>query len=94
MIGPDPAVVASTGAWIAMGLGAALVIAAWTAFRGQEIRRMRLNDSGLVLIFAANLVLILVKHGPQHPLEWFLMVVSPIIIAAALWRLSHTHGAR
>ncbi|HYE43219.1 MAG TPA: hypothetical protein VEA15_07475 [Caulobacteraceae bacterium] len=86
----DPYQVGLTGSWFAMGLGAAMVLYAWIAERHDEMRKHRLNDCGLVLIFAANLVLILVKGGPQHALEWFMMFASPIIVAAALWRLSHT----
>ena len=94
MTAPDPNVVAWVGAWIAMGLGAALVIAAWTAYRRFEIRRHRLNDCGFVLIFSAFLVLAVVKGGPQGPLEWVVTIASPVMIALALWRLFHTTEAR
>jgi len=90
----DPYQVGLTGSWFAMGLGAAMVLYAWIAERHDEMRKHRLNDCGLVLIFAANLVLIMIRGGPRHGLDWFMAVVSPLIIAAALWRLFHTTPAK
>ena len=94
MTAPDPNMTAYVGSWIAMGLGAALLISAWIVFRRHEIRRHRLNDCAFVLIFGAFLVLTLVDGGPQQPLEWVVAIASPIMIAAALWRLFHTHEAK
>jgi len=91
---PDPNATAYVGAWIAMGLGAAMVIAAWTAYRRFEIRRHRLNDCGFVLIFSAYLVLTLVRGGPQGILQWLITIACPVLIALALWRLFHTGEAR
>lgn len=90
----DPQQVGVTGAWFAMGLGAAMVLYGWIAERRNEIRRLRFSDCGLVLIFAANLVLIMIRGGPRHGLEWVMAVLSPLVIAAALWRLFHTTAAK
>ena len=94
MIAPDPNATAFIGAWVAVGLGAAMVIAAWTVFMRRELRRHRLNDCGFVLIFGGFLVLTLVRGGPDAPLEWVVTIASPILIAAALWRLFHTGEAK
>ena len=92
MVGMAPHDIGQTGAWVGAGLGAAMVLYAWIAERNNEIRKHRLNDCGFVLIFGSTLVLTLIDGGPQGPLEWFITVVSPIMIAAALWRLFHTHS--
>jgi hypothetical protein len=90
--GWGPHQVGQTGAWIAVGLGAALVLYAWIAERRNEVRKHRLNDCGFVLLFGASLILTLIRGGPQSPLEWIVAIGSPIVIVAALWRLFHTHS--
>lgn len=92
MGGMAPHDVGQTGAWVGAGLGAAMVLYAWIAERDNAVRKHRLNDCGFVLIFGSTLVLTLIDGGPRGPLEWFIAVVSPIMIAAALWRLFHTNA--
>lgn len=79
-----------TGAWFAAGLGAAMILYAWIAERRNEVRKHRFSDCGMVLVFGATLVLTLIDGGPASALEWFITLVSPVIIFAALWRLFHT----
>lgn len=86
----QPQDIGATGAWFACGLGAAMILYAWIAERRHEVRKHRLSDCGMVLVFGATLVLTLIDGGPKDPLEWFLTIVSPVIIFAALWRLFHT----
>ena len=59
-------------------------------FSRDPIRRMRLLDSGMVLIFAAILVRFVVQERPLNLIEWVLAALSPIFIAAALYRLWRT----
>ena len=84
--------IGQTGAWVGAGLGAAMVLYAWIAERNNEVRKHRLNDCGFVLIFGSTLVMTVVGGGPQDPIEWAVVVVSPIILALALWRLFHTNA--
>ena len=86
----QPHVVGQTGAWFAAGLGAAMILYAWIAEGRNEVRKHRLSDCGMVLLFCATLVLTLIDGGPKDALEWFITIISPVIILAALWRLTHT----
>ena len=90
----QPQDIGSAGAWVACGLGAAMILYAWIAENRNEWRRNRLSDCGMVLLFGATLVLTLIDGGPKDALEWFVAIFSPIVIAAALWRLSHTSAPR
>lgn len=88
---PDPARIAEIGSWIATGVGVGMWI--WMALRVREpVRRMRLYDCGVVLVFSSVLTRVVVKGQPYDPLDWTLLILSPLFIAAALWRLARTQG--
>ena len=87
-----PLAVGMAGLWAATGLGAAMAVYAWIVERRNVIKRNRLSDCGLVLIFGSTLVMTIVQGGPKDPLEWFMAVVSPVILLLALWRLFHTNA--
>jgi hypothetical protein len=88
-----PQQVGEAGLWFTAGLGGALIAYAWIAERNRETRRRRLNDCGFVLLFGATLTMTVVSGGPRDAWDWFVAIVSPIMIAAAFWRLFHTHDA-
>jgi hypothetical protein len=92
VMGLTPQAVGMGGLWFAAGLGAAMVVYAWIVERHNVIRRHRLNDCGFVLIFGSTLVMTFVGGGPQSAMDWFMVVVSPVILALALWRLFHTNA--
>jgi len=80
------------GLWFATGLGAAMVVYAWIVERHNIVRKHRISDCGLVLIFGATMVMTVVGDGPKDALEWFVAITSPIIFVVALWRLFHTNA--
>jgi len=84
-----PASLARIGSWIATGLGVGLWAWSWVAEKN-AIRRMRLSDCGVVLVFAATLVRIVTQERTMTAIDWALAVLAPLFIAAALWRLSRT----
>ena len=89
MTAPDPDLVATYAAAAATAVGFVMWIMA-VLFSRDPIRRMRLLDSGMVLIFAAILVRFVVQERPLNAIEWVLAALSPVFIAAALYRLWRT----
>ena len=84
-----PADLARIVSWIATGLGIGLW--AWSWMREQNpIQKQRFLDCGVVLVFAATLVRVVVQERPMTPIDWALTFLSPLFIAAALWRLART----
>ena len=53
-------------------------------------QRQRLHDCGIVLVFSAILVRVVMQARPLGVFEWALMFIGPLFIAAALWRLART----
>lgn len=87
----DPIQLANFVSWGATGLGLAMWLYSWFG-PGDVLRKRRLMDAAMVVIFAAILLRVLVKTAPLNPFDWFLAVVSPLFIAAALYRLSITRN--
>lgn len=91
MMQADPTRIAEVGAWVAAGLGAGMWI--WMVVKERDpIRRVRLNDCGVVLFFSAILTRVVINGSPLDPIDWALLILSPLFIAAALWRLARTQG--
>ncbi|HEX8471585.1 MAG TPA: hypothetical protein VF633_10765 [Brevundimonas sp.] len=85
----DPAALARIVSWIATGLGVSLWV--WSWVREQNpIQKQRFLDCGVVLVFAATLVRVVVQERAMTPVDWALTFLSPLFIAAALWRLART----
>ena len=85
----DPAALARIVSWIATGLGIGLWV--WSWVREQNpIQKQRFLDCGVVLVFAATLVRVVVQERAMTPIDWALTFLSPLFIAAALWRLART----
>lgn len=84
-----PASLAWLVSWIATGLGGGLCVWAWLREKN-AIQRQRLLDCGVVLLFASILLRVVVQDRPMTPFDWALVFLSPLFIAAALWRLART----
>ena len=85
----SPADLARLVSWIATGLGIGLWV--WSWVREQNpIQKQRFLDCGVVLVFAATLVRVVVQERAMTPIDWALTFLSPLFIAAALWRLART----
>ncbi len=88
---PDPIRIAEIGAWIASGLGFGMWL--WMFFKERDpIRRVRLSDCGVVLVFSAILTRIVADGRPLGVFDWTLLILGPLFIGAALWRLARTQG--
>lgn len=74
--------------WIATAIGLGL----WTGwfFVRNPLRRLRLSDCGTVLIFSSVLLRIVGQERPMGVVHWALAILSPLFVAAALWRLART----
>ena len=84
-----PASLAWLVSWIATGLGVGLWLWSWVR-ETNAIQRQRFLDCGIVLVFAATLVRVVVQDRAMTPIDWALVFLSPLFIAAALWRLART----
>jgi hypothetical protein len=80
------AVVAS---WIATAIGLGLWLWGWFGTRA-PLKRQRMHDCGVVLVFSAILVRVVTRASPLSAWEWALLFIGPLFIAAALWRLART----
>ena len=81
--------IAVLGSWAATGLGLGLWLWGLLAER-HPIRKQRLQDTGVVLLFAGILARVVTKEQTFGVWDWFLLFVSPLFMAAALWRLTRT----
>ncbi|WGM48585.1 hypothetical protein KOAAANKH_03487 [Brevundimonas sp. NIBR10] len=84
-----PAALARLASWIATGLGVGLWAWSWIK-ETNPIQKQRFMDCGVVLVFAATLVRVVVQEREMTPIDWALVLLSPLFIAAALWRLART----
>ncbi len=84
-----PHIIAGYAAGAATGVG--LLMWIWAGlFSRNPLRRIRMTDAGMVLIFSAILVRIVIKPEPLNALDWILGVLAPLFILAALYRLWRT----
>lgn len=85
----DAAEIAIVGSWVATGVGFGLWLYGW--FGTQiPLKRQRLHDCGIALVFSAILVRVVTQDRPLGVFEWALFFIGPLFIAAALWRLART----
>lgn len=75
--------------WAATGLGLGLWLWSWFGEK-DAIRRLRFSDCGVVIVFAATLLRIVIQERAMTAIDWALALLSPLFILAALWRLSRT----
>lgn len=84
-----PASLARIVSWLATGLGVGLWLWSWIRV-SNAIQKQRFLDCGIALVFASTLVRAWVQEREMTPLDWALVLLSPLFIAAALWRLART----
>ena len=85
----DAAHVAIVASWVATAVGVGLWLWSWFGTK-IPLQRQRLHDCGIVLVFSAILVRVVMQARPLGVFEWALMFIGPLFIAAALWRLART----
>lgn len=85
----DPVALSLIASWVATGLGVGLWLWSWLRER-DAIQKLRFMDCGVVMVFSATLLRIVIQSRPMTPVDWALTFLSPLFIAAALWRLTRT----
>jgi hypothetical protein len=88
----SPGAAAQTVSWIATGIGLGMWLWSWLGEKN-AIRKLRLRDCGVVLLFAGILARIVVQERAMTPFDWAMSLLGPLFIAAALWRLGRTASA-
>ena len=81
--------IAWTGSWIATGIGLGMWIWSWFGEKN-PIQKLRFRDCGVVLLFSGILARIVVQDRPMMAVDWAMVLLGPLFIAAALWRLART----
>lgn len=84
-----PSELALYASWVATGIGVGLWLWSWVRVK-DPIAKLRFQDCGVVLVFAALLTRIVVQERALTVFDWALLLLGPLFIAAALWRLSRT----
>ena len=87
----DPVELARIVSWVATGLGVGLWLWSWLREKN-PIQKLRFRDCGVVLVFAAILVRIIAQERAMTPWDWAMVLLGPLFIGAALWRLGRTAG--
>ena len=87
-----PVSIAWTGSWLATGIGLGMWIWSWVGEKN-PIQKLRLRDCGVVLLFSGILARIVVQDRPMMAVDWAMVFLGPLFIAAALWRLARTASA-
>ena len=77
--------------WVASAIGVGLWLWSWFGVR-DPIKRLRLSDCGVVLVFASVLTRIVIQNREMTVFDWAMIFLGPLFIAAALWRLTRTQG--
>jgi hypothetical protein len=75
--------------WIATAIGTGLAVWSWFGTR-DTIRKLRFLDSGVVLLFSSILLRVVAQEKSMGILDWAVVFLGPLFIAAALWRLART----
>ena len=89
----DAARIAVFASWAATGVGLGLWVWGWVGAK-TAIEKLRYQDCGVVLVFSAILARVIVQSKAWTAFDWLLLVLGPIFIAAALWRLTRTTASR
>jgi hypothetical protein len=78
--------------WVATAIGLGLWLWSWLGEK-DAIRKLRLRDCGVVLLFSSILLRIVAQEKQMSIWDWAVVFVGPLFIAASLWRLARTAGA-
>jgi hypothetical protein len=63
----------------------------WSWFLGRTpVKQMRLRDCGVVMVFSGILVRVITQDRAFGVFDWVMLLLGPLFIAAALWRLART----
>ena len=83
--------VASIVFWVSIaGLVVGAGLWAWSFVERHPVRRLRQMDCGTVLVFSSILLRFVGQGKALSVIEWGLALLSPLFVAAALWRLTRT----
>lgn len=85
----DPVQFAVAASWVATAIGVGLWLWSWFVEK-DAIRKLRLLDCGVVLMFASILLRIVAQERSMSVWDWAMVFLGPLFIAAALWRLART----
>lgn len=56
------------------------------------IIRLRYQDCGVVIVFTSTLALYVLREREMHFLDWILVILGPLFIGSAIWRLFRTQS--
>lgn len=84
----DPHALAAIVSLIGLAVGVGLWVR--SCFEKLPLRRLRQVDCGTVLVFSSILLRFVGQTKPLGIVDWALALLSPLFVAAALWRLSRT----
>lgn len=85
----SPGSIAWTASWIATGLGLGMWVWSWLGEKN-AIQKLRWRDCGVVMLFSGILTRIMVQDRPMMSWDWAMVLLGPLFIAAALWRMART----
>ena len=86
-----PVDIASGFAWFLILCGFGLWLFGLTK-KDKPIVRLRFQDCGVVFVFSANLALYALRSAELNFLDWLLVILGPLFISSALWRLFRTQS--
>ncbi|MEN5147013.1 hypothetical protein [Brevundimonas diminuta] len=89
----SPIMLAFYLSWAVTGLGVALWVWSWVRV-SDPIGRLRFQDCGIVLVFAAIVTRVIIQDREMTVFDWAMILLGPLFIAAALWRLSRTQSVK
>ncbi|MBN9480451.1 MAG: hypothetical protein J0I52_09455 [Bordetella sp.] len=89
----SPILLAFYLSWGVTVLGVALWVWSWVRVR-DPVDRLRFQDCGIVLVFAAILTRVIIQDREMTVFDWAMILLGPLFIAAALWRLSRTQSVK
>lgn len=78
-------------AWGLIAYGFGLWMWSWSKTLPPLVR-LRYQDCGVVIVFSANLALYALRGRELNFLDWLLVILGPLFISSALWRLIRTQS--
>ena len=90
---PTPVEFAFLVSWVATGLGVGMWIWSWLRAQG-PISKLRFRDCGVVLVLCAVMTRIVIQTRELTAIDWAILLLGPLFIAACLWRLTRTQDLK